>query len=81
MTKTNDKPKPKFLVSVNKKTRLSVQISQKTMSLIEDYQKFHAEISGEKVSLDDLVSAVISTALTSDKSFLKWKKDKSKAGE
>lgn len=81
MSKASNRVAPKFLVSVNKKTRLSVQISQKTSDLLSEYQKFHAEISGETVGLDDLVSAVISSALTSDKNFLKWRKEKFKSAE
>lgn len=81
MNKTNKQIKPKFLVSVKKKTRLSVQISQKTNDLLSEYQKFHAEISGEKVSIDDLVSAILTSALTSDRNFIKWRKDKSKSTE
>ena len=76
MNKTNDKPKLKFLITANKQTKLSVQIPQKLSNLITDYQSFHKEISGEEVALDSLVSAFISAALTSDKSFIKWKKEK-----
>jgi hypothetical protein len=76
MSKTNDQPKPKFLITANKQTKLSVQIPQKISNLIADYQIFHKEVSGEEVVLDSLISAFISAALTSDKSFVKWRKDR-----
>ena len=76
MTESKEKLKPKFLVTTNKQVKLSIQISQKVSDLIDDYRKFHKEVSGEEVSLDALVSAVISSALASDKSFIKWKRDK-----
>jgi hypothetical protein len=76
MAKTNDQPKPKFLITANKQAKLSVQIPQKLSDLIADYQMFHKDISGEEVALDSLVSAFISAALTSDKSFVKWRKEK-----
>lgn len=78
MNKTSKKSMPKFLISTNKKVKLTVQISQKTMNLIEDYQNFHSDVSGEKVALDELVSAVVSSALMSDKNFINWKRDKTK---
>ena len=81
MTKSNEKLTPKFLIAANKQTKLSIQISQKTSNLIDDYRIFHKEVSGEEVSLDALISAVISSALTSDKSFIKWKRDKFESGE
>ena len=76
MSKNNDQPKPKFLIAANKQTKLSVQIPQKLSDLITDYQNFHKEISGEEVALDSLVSAFISAALMSDKSFIKWRKER-----
>lgn len=76
MTKTNDQPKPKFLITANKQAKLSVQIPQKLSDLVSEYQIFHKEVSGEEVSLDALVSAFISAAIMSDKSFLKWRKEK-----
>lgn len=75
MNKSNEKSKPKFLITSNKQIKLSVQIPQKTDDLITDYRKFHKEVSGEEVTLDALISAVISSALTSDKSFIQWKKE------
>lgn len=77
MATSKGKLKPKFLVTANKQVRLSVQISQKVSDLIDDYREFHKEVSGEEVTLDALVSAVISSALASDKSFVKWKRDRS----
>lgn len=79
MTKTNDQPKPKFLITVNKQTKISVQIPQKLSDLIADYQSFHKEVAGETVNLDSLVSAFISSAIMSDKSFVKWRKDKNES--
>ena len=79
MAKMNDQPKPKFLITANKQTKLSVQIPQKLSDLVADYQIFHKEISGEEVALDSLISAFISAALTSDKSFIKWKKDRNES--
>lgn len=79
MAKTNDQLKPKFLISANKQTKLSIQIPQKLSNLIADYQTFHREVSGEEVNLDSLVSAFISAAITSDKSFLRWKKEKNES--
>ena len=79
MAKTSDQPKPKFLITVNKQTKLSVQIPQKLSDLITDYQKFHKEISGEEVNLDSLISAFISAAIMSDKSFVKWRKDENES--
>jgi hypothetical protein len=76
MAETNNKLKPKFLISVEKQTRLSIQISQKTSDLIEDYRAFHKDVSGEEVTTDALISAVIISALASDKSFVKWRRDK-----
>ncbi len=76
MAKTNAQPKPKFLITANKQTKLSVQIPQKLSDLISEYRNFHKEVSGEEVNLDSLVSAFISAALTSDKSFVKWKKER-----
>jgi hypothetical protein len=75
MNKSNEKSKPKFLITANKQTKLSIQIPQKTSDLITDYRNFHKEVSGEEVTLDALISAVISSALTSDKSFIQWKKE------
>lgn len=77
MTTSKEKLKPKFLVTANKQVKLSVQVSKKVSDLIDDYRAFHKEVSGEEVTLDALLSAVISSALTSDKSFIKWKRDKS----
>ncbi len=79
MNKLTGNLKPKFLVSANKQTKLSIQISHKVSELIDQYRTFHKEVSGEEVTLDALVSAVISSALASDKSFVKWKRDKSEA--
>lgn len=76
MSKTKDKLKPKFLLTVNKQTKLSVQISQKTSDLINDYQTFLKEFSAEEMGVDALVNAFISSAITSDKTFIKWKKEK-----
>jgi len=76
MVTSKEKLKPKFLVTANKQVKLSIQISQKVSDLIDDYRAFHKEVSGEEVTLDALVSAVISSALSSDKSFIKWKRDK-----
>ena len=76
MAKNNDQPKPKFLITANKQTKLSVQIPQKTADLIADYRNFHKEVSGEEVSLDSLVSAFISAAIMSDKSCIQWKKER-----
>jgi hypothetical protein len=76
MDRINNKSKPKFLITANKQTKLSVQISQKLSDLIADYRNFHKEVSGEEATLDSLVSAFISAALTSDKSFTKWKREK-----
>lgn len=77
MAKSTEKLKPKFLVTANKQVKLSIQISKKVSDLIDDYRAFHKEVSGEEVTLDALISAVISAALASDKSFIKWKRDKS----
>jgi hypothetical protein len=76
MTKTNDQPKPKFLITANKQTKLSVQISQKTADLISDYQAFLKKFSAEEIGIDALVNAFISSAITSDKTFTKWRKEK-----
>jgi hypothetical protein len=81
MTKSKEKLKPKFLITANKQTKLSIQISQKLSDLIDDYRTFHKEFSGEEVTLDALISAVISSALVSDKSFVKWRRDKSGTSE
>jgi len=76
MLKTNELTKPKFLIAPNNQTKLSIQIPQKLSDLVADYQIFHKDISGEEVTLDSLVSAFISAALTSDKTFAKWRKQK-----
>lgn len=76
MSKANNQPKPRFLITANKQTKLSIQIPQKLSGLIADYQNFHKEVSGEEVSLDSLVSAFISAAIMSDKSFIQWRKGK-----
>ena len=76
MSETKDKSKPKFLLTANKQTKLSVQISQKTSDLINDYQTFLKEFSAEEMGVDALVNAFISSAITSDKTFIKWKKEK-----
>lgn len=76
MSGNKDKLKPKFLLSVNKQTKLSVQISQKTSDLINEYQTFLKEFSAEEMGIDALVNAFISSAITSDKTFVKWKKEK-----
>lgn len=76
MPKSNNQPKPKFLITANKQTKLTVQIPQKTSDLIDDYRIFHKEISGEEVALDSLISAFISAAIMSDKTFIQWKKEK-----
>lgn len=81
MPKTSGEIKPKFLIAANKKTKLSVQIPHKLSELISDYRIFHREVSGEEVPLDALVSAFISAALTSDKSFVKWRKNRTESGE
>ena len=75
MSEIKDKSKPKFLLTVNKQTKLSVQISQKTSELISDYQTFLKEFSAEEMGVDALVNAFISSAITSDKTFIKWKKE------
>lgn len=64
----------KYLFNGDKDTKLSVQIKQKTFNLIEDYRNFHKHISGEEVSLDTLISAIITSGMTSDKTFVKWRK-------
>ncbi len=74
MPRNNAEPKPKFLITANKQTKLSVQIPQKLSDLISEYRNFHKEVSGEEVALDSLVSAFISAAITSDKSFVIWRK-------
>lgn len=74
MSQNNNKLKPKFFVPTNKKKRLIVQIPQKLNDLISEYREFHKVASGEEVSLDSLISAFISAAVTSDKNFTKWKK-------
>lgn len=81
MSQNNNKLKPKFFVPANKKKRLSVQIPQKLNDLISEYREFHKVASGEEVSLDSLISAFISAALTSDKNFTKWKKERAKNKE
>lgn len=81
MTNSKNQLKPKFLVTANKQTKLSIQISQKVSDLIDDYRHFHKEVSGEEVTLDALVSAVISSALVSDKTFLKWRRDKTESSQ
>jgi len=74
--KTNEKPQSRFLIAANKQIKLSVQIPQKVSDLIADYRDFHKELSAQEATLDSLVSAFISAALTSDKSFIKWRREK-----
>ncbi len=78
MNNSNNTPKPRFLVAADKKQRLSVLIPKKLSDQIADYQVFHEKVAGEKATLDSLVSAFISAALTSDKSFLAWKKEQAR---
>jgi hypothetical protein len=76
MKKNVGEAKPKFLLSVNRQTKLTVQISQKTADLISDYQAFLKKFSAEEMGVDALVNAFISSAITSDKTFTKWRKEK-----
>lgn len=76
MKKTVADPKPKFLLAVNRQTKLTVQVSQKTADLIIDYQAFLKKFSAEEMGVDALVNAFISSAITSDKTFTKWRKEK-----
>ncbi len=76
MSQTNNIQKPKFLPSVNKQTKLSVQIQQKSSDLIYEYQSFLKEVSNAEVSPGSLVSAFINSAVISDKTFVAWKKAK-----
>lgn len=75
MKKTDDELKARYLVSTNKQTRLSVQIPARTANLITEYQAFYKEVSREDVTVDAVVSAMLSSALTLDKSFGKWRKN------
>ncbi len=68
--------KPKFLPAVNKHTKLSVQIQQKSASFISEYQEFLKEVAEEQISAGSLVSAFINSAVMSDKSFIEWRKRK-----
>jgi hypothetical protein len=81
MNKKNNIQKPKFLPTINKQTKLSVQIQQKSLDLIYEYQNFLKEVSNAEVSPGSLVSAFINSAVTSDKIFVKWKKDKAEKAE
>jgi len=75
MKKTGDELKARYLVSTNKQTRLSIQIPTRTANLITEYQTFYKEVSKEEVTIDAVVSAMLSSALTLDKSFGKWRKN------
>jgi hypothetical protein len=68
--------KPKFLPAVNKHTKLSVQIQQKSANFISEYQEFLKEVAEEQISAGSLVSAFINSAVMSDKSFIEWRKKK-----
>lgn len=81
MDQSKEKLKPKFLIPASKKKKLSIQVSQKVADLIESYRAFHKEVSGEEVSTDALISAVINSALASDKDFVKWRRERSKINE
>lgn len=65
----------KYLFKGDEDTKLSIQIKQKTFNLIEDYRTFHKHIAGEAVSLDTLISAIITSGMMSDKTFLGWRKE------
>lgn len=75
MSKEKDKPKLKYLIAANKQAKLSVQLPQRTLDLIDDYRNFHKQVSGEEATLDALITAVINSSLMSDKSFIKWKRE------
>jgi hypothetical protein len=76
MENTTVTSKPKFLPAVNKHTKLSVQIQQKSANFISEYQEFLKEVAGEQISAGSLVSAFINSAVMSDKSFIEWSKKK-----
>ena len=77
MENTTVTSKPKFLPAVNKHTKLSVQIQQKSANFISEYQEFLKEVAEEQISAGSLVSAFINSAVMSDKSFIEWRKKKS----
>lgn len=79
MSKTDSKPKqkakPKFMLTINKQVKITAQISQKTLNYVNDYQTFLKEFSAEDVGIDALLDAFIISGITSDKTFIKWKKE------
>lgn len=77
--KTTVKSKGKFLFHGDEDTQLSVQIKKKTSNLIDDYREFHKDVSSEDVSENTLISALITTGITSDKVFITWRKEKMEA--
>ena len=76
ISNTTAASKPKFLPAVNKHTKLSVQIQQKSANFISEYQEFLKEVAEEQISAGSLVSAFINSAVMSDKSFIEWRKKK-----
>ena len=76
VSNTTAASKPKFLPAVNKHTKLSVQIQQKSANFISEYQEFLKIVAKEQVSAGSLVSAFINSAVMSDKSFIEWRKKK-----
>ena len=76
---TTDKPRGKFLFVGDEDTQLSVKIKKKTTDLIKEYRAFHQDVSGEDVSNDTLVPALITDSIMSDKGFLTWRKEKLEA--
>ena len=74
MSETEKSRNPRFLHAVNKQTKLSLQIQQKSSDSIYEYQIYLREKSNAEVTPGSLVSAFINAAVNSDKGFVEWKK-------
>ncbi len=70
--------KPKFTFSQDKPVKITVTVSQSTQEIINNYIDFYYETTSEKITPDLLIAQALPDALLSDKSFIKWRKNKQK---